>query len=348
MGASEQTLTPVAVALHTRDREEDYRWYPESGPAFLATKLKGLHRDLIADQDAKPAATFVLFDQAERVGLLVANLKTERIDHYRTRIDDTLILEFAAKDRKLVYRLTAGLLGADSGEVLRRLLDYAESRFKPGSSVSTIEPLTIPVPDPAAGKVDIRKPYVALHSNEGNQRRVVDLLHRAAINPASVKQPFVLVSTGFVGRDKLQQHARVGKQFIGLSRSPDIPEGEDVSLENAPIKPLPMSIIIAAASVGLLVLSMSGWALLGRHSNSFTTGYVEKTPDSAKKTPDSAKKTPDSTKTLPGDHATDMRKKLARAGGLVGMAASSNGHGPLLILLPLHFSEEQDRGVTRK
>jgi hypothetical protein len=115
----------------------------------------------------------------------------------------------------------------------------------------------------------------------------------------------------------------------------------DVSLENAPIKPLPMSIIIAAASVGLLVLSMSGWALLGRHSNSFTTGYVEKTPDSAKKTPDSAK-------TLPGDHATDMRKKLARAGGLVGMAASSNGHGPLLMLLPLHFSEEQDRGVTRK
>src|SRR5206468_3914180 len=86
-----RTLHPVAFAVHTRDREDDYRWYCAGGEADLLDRLKDVYQGVLADQEAKPA-TFALLDGGERVAVLVANLKTSRSDHVRTRIDDALFL----------------------------------------------------------------------------------------------------------------------------------------------------------------------------------------------------------------------------------------------------------------
>ena len=145
MDASEPLLHPVAVALHTRDREEDYRWFAEVGNARLTVELKDLHRRLIADQDARPTSTFVLLDRDSRLGLLVANLKSRRQDHLRTHIDDTLLLEFDAKDREKVFRIAAGLLTAEAWNIQQNLVDYAEAMYQQKQATGPIEPLAVPL-----------------------------------------------------------------------------------------------------------------------------------------------------------------------------------------------------------
>src|SRR5262245_50773492 len=124
MDASEQLLQPIAVALFTRDREEDYCWFAEAGRGQLIGAVKELHRGLIADQDARPASTFILLDQGTRLGLLIANLKTSRQDHMLTRFDDTLLLEFEAGYRESVFRVAAGLLTGEAAAIRQSLLDY--------------------------------------------------------------------------------------------------------------------------------------------------------------------------------------------------------------------------------
>src|SRR5207253_3229534 len=119
----------------------------------LVVDLKELHRGVVADQDARPAATFVLLGDGERLGLLVANLKTQRQDHMLTNIDDTLLLEFNAGDWKAVFRLAAGLLASEPLVIQQRLLDYAEARFqqKHTTGQATIEPLLFPDITPVPG-----------------------------------------------------------------------------------------------------------------------------------------------------------------------------------------------------
>lgn len=228
-----RTLCPVAVAVHTRDREKDYSWCVEAGPAQLADRVKELHRGLIADQDARPASTFVLLDQGTRLGLLIANLKTPRQDHLRTRIDDTLLLEFDAPDREAIFRLAAGLLTGEAPVIQQRLLDYAERMVqqKEGTGQATVEPLTVPLVAPVPGLNDLlMERHVGFRSNDGNQRRVAGLLHYLAGRPDCLEHPFVVVSTGFVGKDKLQQQGACGQLFIALTRSSSFPEDEGVAL----------------------------------------------------------------------------------------------------------------------
>ena len=236
MGASERLLQPRALALYTRDREDDYRWVFEVGDGFLVNKLKELHRDLLADQDAQPAATFALLDDGPSLGLVVANLKTPRHDHLRTHIDDALLLEFEAVEREAVFRLTADLLGPDSAEIRRRLLDYAEARFQQKLQTGRIgaEALMVPSPSPLQPAAPWPKEVrVGFRSNEDNQRRVALLLHDGASNLRTPPRPFVVVSTGFVGKAKLQQHARACERFIALTRSSTFPDHEEASLQPA-------------------------------------------------------------------------------------------------------------------
>src|SRR5947209_2070456 len=129
MDASEHLLHPVAIALHTRDRQDDYRWFDDVSSGQLMDMVKELHRGLIADQDARPASTFILVDQGTRLGLLVANLKTPRQDHLRTHIDDTLLLEFEAVDRKTVMGVAAFLLTGGATAMQDKLMNYAVVRF---------------------------------------------------------------------------------------------------------------------------------------------------------------------------------------------------------------------------
>ncbi|MBA4192653.1 MAG: hypothetical protein C0467_32195 [Planctomycetaceae bacterium] len=229
MGTNSLKVQPIAAALHTRDRPEDYRWFPEVGQSQLSHVLKELHRELVADQDAHPASTFIFLEERWRVGLLVANLKTNRQDHAQRFINDTLLLEFDSNDRETVLRLAAGLLAEEASAIQQHLLVYAEAAYKRQTTGQVgIEPLAVPPVASISGSDDLPLQFrVGLRSTEGNQHRVAGLLHQVASKPAE-RRPFVVVSTGFVGRDKLQQHAVHAQHFIALTRASSFPEGSVV------------------------------------------------------------------------------------------------------------------------
>jgi hypothetical protein len=235
MNSTEQALTPVAVALHTRDRQDDYHWLFESGPAQLTDRLKELHRGLIADQESEPT-TFVLLDQGERLALLVANLKTSRCDHVRTRIDDTLLLEFEARDRESVLRAAAGLLGPPAGEIKQGLLEFAEARYKEHRERGSTAPASLTTRLPSlesrqAVTVPLSYRHVGLRFDADNQNRVADLLLDRASTKHPPAGPFVVVATGFVGKEILRQHAKPTEHFIALTRSSSFTPGQETSLD---------------------------------------------------------------------------------------------------------------------
>lgn len=235
MPLTEQVFQPVAVALHTRDRDTDYHWYPETGEPKLSGKLREFFQGLLANFDAKPAApaTFLLFDEGDRVGLLVGNLTTNRSDHLNTRIDDSLMLEFDSSQRSAAYRLAAGLLGSSSSEIQQQLLAYAEDRFRGRNE----NPLVVQrIPANQSGPSDPPSwdsSHIALRSNETNCRRVARLLNYAADHPGHLARGVLIVSTGFVGKDRLEQFVPQVERMIVLSRSSTIPEEGPIRLTSA-------------------------------------------------------------------------------------------------------------------
>lgn len=265
MQSTEQVLTPAMVALHTRDREEDYQWYLEIGSSEFFAKLRDLHRRLIADLDARPAApaTFLFLEEGGWIGLLIGNLKTSRSDHLSTRIDDTLLMVFDSAKRTQVYLLAAALLGPLSDGIQQHFLDYAEDLFQQREkfSIPTLR-MSLPARGVGCDKLLVHR-HVALRANETNCRLVAAMLEHAADNPDELGGSTLIVSTGCAGREKFEQVTSQYDRLIVLSRSSTIPEGDPIPLTSAG-KKKPRKLRGIAAAVTLLVccLLLINWPIV--------------------------------------------------------------------------------------
>jgi hypothetical protein len=330
MASSELELRPVALALHTRDRERDYHWYCKAGAPVLADKLRELHRDLLADFNAKPdaPATFLLLEEHRRLGLIVANLKTSRTDHMNTRLYDTLLLEFDDKQRSAVYRLAAGLLlDPSSSAIQQRCLEYAEARFEQ-KDAPQLAPLSVPLPASARqdGSSDqLAHSHAALRANPENCRRLATLLEHAADNGDYFGSSVLIVCTGFAGKDRLQRFVPQAGRLIVLSRSSSLPEEAEVDLTPAAAekknqqkrKVLVPARVLVGCLVLILILVRFGSNLSdsrpsstgSTESNNLNNGSStskEKSSDSEKKSSDSDK---DKSATAPEKNSSDASKK---------------------------------------
>jgi hypothetical protein len=330
MASSELELRPVALALHTRDRERDYHWYCSAGESVLADKLRELHRDLLADFNAKPdaPATFLLLEEHRRLGLIVANLKTSRTDHMNTRLYDTLLLEFDDKQRSAVYRLAAGLLlDPSSSAIQQRCLEYAEARFEQ-KDAPQLAPLSVPLPTQSGGSpYPLGHSHAALRANEANCGRLAAILEHAADNGDYLGSSVLIVCTGFAGKDRLQRFVPQAGRLIALSRLSSLPEEDEVDLTPAAAaekKNRQRRQILAPAGVlvgGLfLVLILVGFGSnLSDSRPSSSTGSTESnnlnngSSTSKEKSSDSKKKSSDSDKdksaTAPEKNSSDASKK---------------------------------------
>jgi len=328
MASSELELRPVALALHTRDRERDYHWYCKAGEPRLAEKLRELHRDLLADLDAKPAApaTFLLLEEHRRLGLIVANLKTSRTDHMNTRLYDTLLLEFDDKQRSAVYRLAAGLLlDPSSSAIQQRCLEYAEARFEQ-KDAPELAPLSVPLPTQSGGS-----PYppvyshAALRANPENCRRLATLLEHAADNGDYLGSSVLIVCTGFAGKDRLQRFVPQAGRLIVLSRSSSLPEEAEVDLTPAAAEKknqqkrkvlVPAGVLVGGLFLVLILVGFGRDFFASRPSptgsnesnnlNNGSSDSKEKSSDSKKKSSDSDK---DKSATAPEKNSSDASKK---------------------------------------
>jgi hypothetical protein len=329
MASSELELRPVALALHTRDRERDYHWYCKAGEPRLAEKLRELHRDLLADFNAKPdaPATFLLLEEHRRLGLIVANLKTSRTDHMNTRLYDTLLLEFDDKQRSAVYRLAAGLLlDPSSSAIQQRCLEYAEARFEQ-KDAPQLAPLSVPLPASAkqGGSSDqLAHSHAALRANPENCRRLATLLEHAADNGDYFGSSVLIVCTGFAGKDRLQRFVPQAGRLIVLSRSSSIPEEAEVDLTPAAEKknqhkrqiPATAGVLVGLFVIILILIEFGINFFASRpsstgstESNNLNNGSStskEKSSDSEKTSSDSDK---DKSATAPEKNSSGASKK---------------------------------------
>jgi hypothetical protein len=276
MALTEQDLKPVAVALHTRDREEDYHWYPGTGLPKLTSRLRELHRVLIADLDAKPAspATFLLLEEADRIALLIGNLKTNRTDHMNTRIDDAIVMEFEREQRSTVYLLAAELLGPSSSLIQQSFLNYAEDCFQQ-REINYVPKFRVTLPAKRGGSDEpSTHQHVAMRANEANCRRVAALLEKAADDPAYFKEGVLIVCTGYVGLAKLQQFVPQVQRLIALSRSSSIPDDEAIALSASDPKKNSPSIVVPVVLVIVLVCGMLGILLWTLSANFIPTPMI--------------------------------------------------------------------------
>ncbi|MCZ2340827.1 MAG: hypothetical protein LC104_03415 [Bacteroidales bacterium] len=340
MASTEQVLQPVAVALHTRDREEDYHWYPETGTPVLTRKLRDLHRGLLADLDAKPAspATFLLLDEGDRIGLLIGNLKTCRSDHLNTRFDDTLLLEFDSGRRSEVYLLAAGLLGPSSSQIQQQFLAYAEDRFQQRDA-NPVPAIRVPLLAKRGGSDDLpAHRHAALRANEANCRRVATLLEVAADDPAYLGRGVLIVSTGYVGKDKLQQFTPQVQRLIALSRASSIPEADAVALTSVGEKKKTSRLLATAGAALVLACSLLwiSWATFfatrsSPDSASKSNGSNNGSSDSKAKTSSSGNGFASSKEKANGKSGSELQRGVSLAAGIVGVGAALHGQGGLAV-----------------
>ena len=118
-------IQPIGMRVFTRTAREDYAWYPPVGRCELIIDLERLHRALVADQSADPSV-FVLFGRRPRIGLIVGELLTDRMDHARTRIRNIFYVEGDQLQQPSLFRLAAELLGPSANEFKQALISYSE------------------------------------------------------------------------------------------------------------------------------------------------------------------------------------------------------------------------------
>lgn len=334
MADTELRLSPTAVALHTRDRDNDYRWRFAVGQFSIADRLKEIHRELIADRSARAATSLIFLDRGDVLGLVVANLKSQRRDHSQTLIDDTLLAEFAPDQRQILLLAVASLVDPSTAKDFRsRFLAYAEEFFHSSAGQPSAGSICIPaLPGGADDGLSGIRQFV-VHSNDANLRRVASLLQSAATTPEILKRPFLLVSTGFVGPESLEPFTNDGEQFIALSRSSKVPESGELSIK----KKLPAGFSKLFLGIGICLACVCVF-LIYRIASSSNSNFSS-ARDSEIASMNSNGKTNGSVQNLPSDHGrNDELNQASRAAAAVGLVGSGD-RWTTLAAIPMMISD---------
>jgi hypothetical protein len=302
-------IIPIAAALHTRyeQPELDYNWYIEKTEnALLFNKMKEIYRDLLRDRKGEAPRLILIStktqgeEQRQRIGVLVGNMESPtRRDYLGGLIYDTLYLEFDGIDKAQILASTATILSMkfndgkyEKGEI-DSFLEYAEklSLYKDNSQAVSLEPIILTM-QPALNEKEIhfKSEKIALPSTEENRDKCATYLKMLAEKEQSPVN-FVLVSTGRVSLDQIQQYANKNKssqnQLIILTLSDSVTKETDlrslrekqedtsrpstfsdkasmVKIMVDSLKKNPKHSICIILPIGLLVVSLIYWTSLDR------------------------------------------------------------------------------------
>lgn len=242
-------IIPIAAALHTRyeQPELDYNWYIEKTEnALLFNKTKEIYRDLVRDRKGEAPRLILIStkiqgeEQRQRIGVLVGNMESPtRRDYLGGLIYDTLYLEFDGMDKAQILASTATILSMkfndgkyEKGEI-DSFLEYAEklSSYKDNSQAVSLEPIILTIQPSLNEKETHFKSEIALPSTQESRDRCAAYLKMLAEKEQSSVN-FVLVSTGRVGLDQIQQYANKNKssqnQLIILTLSDSVAKETDL------------------------------------------------------------------------------------------------------------------------
>src|SRR3990172_8668081 len=133
-------ILPKGTAVHTRDveRGKDYGWYVRKGDMWLFDQAEEIYRVALRDTGGD-TRKLALLTAEKRVGIMLCDMQSVRIDHGNRIIYDTLYTEFEEVSGPDIFEYASGLLVcvAEEYENIRRYTtEYAEKVYqKPESEL---------------------------------------------------------------------------------------------------------------------------------------------------------------------------------------------------------------------
>ncbi len=222
-----KSVALLGAAVHTRDVKpgQDYDWYVKAGDMQLFDKIEEIYRIALRDVEGDVPKLAVLID-GHRIGFLISDLPSPRLDHGNRVIHDTLYLEFETQSQKTVLHAAAVLLLC-SKKIYpiyeQQFAHYAETLFDNSQATQLIlETIKLPIVDkqPNFRLAPLKPEKLALFSDLENQNRSARyLIHFERRNNSC----FSFVSTGRVSLDRCQQIAEKSDECVLLTLSSDVP-----------------------------------------------------------------------------------------------------------------------------
>ena len=225
----------LGAAVYTRALEpgKDYDWYIKTGDLQLFAPMEMIQRLSLRNISNNAIPKLAVLIERQRIGLLLAEMPSQRIDHSNRIIHDTFYLEFDGRHQRSVLHAVAVLLMAS--EQLYPILenhfvDYAERLFYNASAASQQILTTIALPvvnqQPNFNLALITLKKTALFANIENRNRCA----RYLINfEARQHGNFVLVSTDRLNLEKSYQLAQKASECLLLTLSTEVPNEVDLS-----------------------------------------------------------------------------------------------------------------------
>ncbi len=209
------------AAVHTRGLRpgEDYKWAVTTGELLLFDKIDHIHRLSLRDVGGEVPLFCVILEQ-KRVGLLMGDLASSRIDHSGRVIYNTLYLEFEETYQRYVLEAVASLLLCSKNTYIphaQHFNHYAEMLLDKTPLATINLPAMYKQPDSQFKKITSEK--MILCSNIENLNRSASYLN--TFKPHANKN-FFFISTGRVGLVKCQQVVKNFQQCLMLTLSSEV------------------------------------------------------------------------------------------------------------------------------
>ncbi|OQW92382.1 MAG: hypothetical protein BWK78_01875 [Thiotrichaceae bacterium IS1] len=188
-------IEPSGLAINTRKAEQgsNYDWCVQTGTCQLLEDAKRIYTTALCEVGALDSAKFAVLRKNARLGLLIADMPTLRVNFAGGPISTTLYLEFASNEPAILNAATH-LLRSSNWDVPQIFCNYAEDAFKnPDSSIKPLQLLLVNIP---SGQVTKKAGLV--FSSAGNRDQYASYLTRIPNN-------FCFISTGYVGLNPYQE-----------------------------------------------------------------------------------------------------------------------------------------------
>lgn len=224
----------LGAAVHTRGIEpgQDYDWYVTAGDMQLFKNMTEIYRLMLRDVSGDvPRLAVIIIGQ--RIGFLMADMPSQRLDHGKRVIYDSLYLEFATQEQQTVLQAVAVLLLGFPNTYPaheQHFMEYAEKLWN-NSQTTPLIFTTVKLPGlnilPPLDFPLLTLEKVVLFSDAVNQKRCA---HHLICLASGDNNYFFLISTGRVNLEKCQQLADKTNKCVLLTLSEGM-EGTEMNLK---------------------------------------------------------------------------------------------------------------------
>ncbi|MGO9122060.1 MAG: hypothetical protein ACLQPD_31165 [Desulfomonilaceae bacterium] len=227
----------VAVNTRTNDPQDDYRWLFLDERRQLFTQVEEYSRFFLEIRQGElPSAMFL--SRGKYAALMVPSLPTERRDHVRRKITNTLYLEETTEEHCRLLMLLAQLIVDYEKRVFQTLAEYSEEVIEQvtrvHSGVRTVPVLNVPAQDLVMIESDVKRldlwkgHRVAFRST----RKQHETLAAYLVSPDMKLGSFGLVLSGMVIPNTFKDaRLKLPDSFWILTSSPEVTETIPLELQ---------------------------------------------------------------------------------------------------------------------